>query len=344
MRWDDVNARAVGLATHLLRREQLLRLLEAGTWLAAVRRIIDLGVPIDPAALGSPGEFDRAIGRVAARRLAILDRWLGPRRAALAVIYEDEDRRSLRSLLRGAAHGAAPLARLRALVPTPILPERALERLARAASPDEMIRELWRQGHPAARALAEAARRSARNDGTAERGLFGLELALARSFAIRATRSARGGGRDVRQFVATMIDRENAWSLLAAGGWAGDIPADLVFVAGGRAIREAEFRRIATLTDPDQIRDRLAGLFADGPLATVFAERTAPVATLESRAAVALQAWFRAVGRRDPLGPGVLFAIIERIRAEAHDLRLVLGGLAMGATASAVEPLLVTAA
>ncbi|MDX2057108.1 MAG: V-type ATPase subunit [Gemmatimonadales bacterium] len=342
MRWDDVNARAVGLATHLLRREQLLRLLESGTWLAAVRRILDFGVPIDPAAAGSPGEFDRAIGRVTARRLAILDRWLGPRRATLAVVYEDEDRRSLRVLLRGAAHGAAPTERLRALVPTPGLPERALARLAQAASPDALIRELTRHGHPAGRALAEAARRAERDGAAVGRGLFGLETALARSFATRATRAARAGGRLLREFAAAIIDRENAWSLLTAAGWAADVAPDEVFLPGGRQLSEDEFRRIAALGDADRIRDRLAVALSAGPLAPAFADRAAPMATLERRTAAALQTWFRALGRRDPLGPGVLFGAIERIRAEAHDLRLVLGGLAMGATTASVEPLLVT--
>jgi len=38
----------------------------------------------------------------------------------------------------------------------------------------------------------------------------------------------------------------------------------------------------------------------------------------------------------------VLFSVVERIRAEAHDLRLVLSALAMGARTAEVEPLLAT--
>ena len=38
-----------------------------------------------------------------------------------------------------------------------------------------------------------------------------------------------------------------------------------------------------------------------------------------------------------------LAAVIERIRIEGRDLRLVVAGLAMGATAATLEPLLATA-
>jgi vacuolar-type H+-ATPase subunit C/Vma6 len=338
MRWDDVNARAVGLASHLLRREQLLDLLAVGTWLAAARRLIDLGVPVD-SSIGTPADLDRAIGRLAARRLAILDRWLGARRTAAAVIYEDEDRRNLRALLRGAAQGAPPTLRLRSCVPTPGLPELALERLAQAGSPGELIRRLVRQGHPAGRALASV-EPAIRPDG----GLFGLELALSKAFAARASRLARRGGRLVRRFAQSAVDRENGWSLLSASGWATDRPAETVFLEGGRELPLDTFKAVAALGDPDRVRDRLAIAFGRGPLAPVFADRSAAPASLESRALAARVAWCRAEGRREPLGPGVCFAAIERIRGEAHDLRLVLGGLALGATPEAIEPLLVTAA
>jgi hypothetical protein len=111
-----------------------LRAAEAGSWSGAARTLVAGGFPAAEHDLASRADFDRAAGRIAAARLELLGRWLGNRRGALAVIYEDEDRRSIRRLLRGAAEGASREARLRGLTPTQGLPERVMIRLASAFS------------------------------------------------------------------------------------------------------------------------------------------------------------------------------------------------------------------
>ncbi|MGE0552167.1 MAG: V-type ATPase subunit, partial [Gemmatimonadales bacterium] len=311
---DDVNARARGLATHLFDRPRLLSVLEAGTRHAAVRRAIDLGLPLEPAL--ALADVDRAIGQLVALRLGILRRWLGPRSGALAAVFEDEDLRSLRILLRGAAHGSPPAARLAALVPTPTLSERTLDRLSRAASPAALGALLVRAGHPAGRAITEALdpRRRRRAD-TKAPGLFGLELALARVFAARARWSARRAGREVERYVASLIDRENAWALLTVADWSKELEPELAFLEGGLELPRPDLVTLARTCPADRIRPELARRLAGGPLRGVFDDDpTARDDLLEARALAARVGWYRAHARRDPLGPCVLFSVVERIR------------------------------
>jgi len=115
MNWDDVNARVRGLGLHLLGSVELAALaaaIDIPALAAALEargfRVLAGSGPVTPAKL------EAGIRRAEGNRLALLARWCGgPRVAALAVVYEAEDRRSLRALARGAVEGAAPEARLR---------------------------------------------------------------------------------------------------------------------------------------------------------------------------------------------------------------------------------------
>ncbi|HEX7024521.1 MAG TPA: hypothetical protein VF187_06865, partial [Gemmatimonadales bacterium] len=63
MVWDAANARARGLATHLLTRESLLAAVEAGSWQAGIRALSARGYPVtDGGAPVTPAEFDRVAG------------------------------------------------------------------------------------------------------------------------------------------------------------------------------------------------------------------------------------------------------------------------------------------
>jgi vacuolar-type H+-ATPase subunit C/Vma6 len=337
MSWGAANARARGLVTHLLDRESLLRAAGAGSWQAAARALVERGYPLDESgAQLTPQEFDLATGRVLADRLALLGRWLGPRRPALAVLYEEAEYRVLRRLLRGAAQGASPGARLRGTTPTPGLPERALELLSRAESPAHLTVSLIRLGHPAGRALKVA------GAGTKASELWRLEGALARVFAMRATRAARHAGRAVRRFAATLIDLANAEALLLVSEWGSEVSADDVFLPGGFVLDRARFTMAATL-GADRVEAALADWFARTPLGEVFGEAPGP-RSFEARALGALLAWQRREGRRDPLGPGIVLEVIERMRAEAHDVRLVSSAADLGAPRAVVAAALVTPA
>jgi len=122
----DINTRARGLRTHLLPASDLERLARATSLFVLQRELSGLGYlrSDTPATAMS---LEKAIRRHAAAQMTILERWCtDDRRTILAVIFEDEDRRSIQAILRGAQQGTATEARMAGLVPTRSLPERAL--------------------------------------------------------------------------------------------------------------------------------------------------------------------------------------------------------------------------
>ncbi len=340
MRWDDVNARARGLATHLLDRDALATLASAPDWPAFLSRLSALGYPLDPGlgAVVDPPAFDRAVTLLAADRLNLLGRWLAGRGAVLAVVLEDEERRTVRALLRGAAQGASPGARLRAATPTPALPPRTLERLARAASVPDLARDLVRAGHPAGRVLEEMLRR------TPSPGLRDLEWGLARLFSARAVRAARAGGPVVRRFAAELVDQENVWTLLLAAPPIPGEAGDEAFLAGGALLTRDQFSRLRGERDGDRVVAELGHLFEGTALGSALAQAPVDWPAVESRAAAARIVWLRSLARRDPLGPALVLAVLERIRAEARALRAIAWGAAFGAPASTLASLMPEAA
>lgn len=329
MHWDDVNARARGLATHLLDREALAGLAAAPDWPALLGRLAALGYPVDDGTSGfvDPQALDRAVTRLAMDRLTLLGRWLAKRRSVLAVVLEDEDRRTVRALLRGVAQGASPGARLRALLPTPALPARALERLVRATTMPDLVHELVRLGHPAGRALQE------RLATAPTPVLRDFEWTLARLFCTRAVRAARPGGPVVRRFAAELVDEENVWTLLLAAPQLPGAASDAEYLPGGALLAAPRFAALRAERDSDRLLAALRTLFAGSALGGVLDRDPLTWPSLEAQAASARIAWLRSVARRDPLGPAVVLAVLERIRAEARALRAIAWGVSLGAPA-----------
>ncbi len=338
MHWGDVNARARGLATHLLDRDTLAGLAAAPDWSVFVSRVASLGYPLGGAAMADLAAFDRAVGLVASRRLSLLGRWLATRQAVLAVVLEDEECRTVRALLRGAAQGASPGARLRAIMPTPQLPVNRLERLAHASSVPEFVGDLVRAGHPAGRALQDVLRH------TKIPNLQALDWALARLFSERATRAARPGGPVVRSFVAELVDQENVWTLLLATPPEAAGPVDRDFLPGGCRLTREEYARLRTGRDSQRLVQELSVLFKGTALGAALAVEPLDMPSLPLRAAAARIAWLRSLSRRDPLGPAVVLGVMERIRAEARALRGIAWGVSLGAPASTVMSLIPEAA
>ena len=294
MRWDDVNARARGLATHLLDRGALAGLAGAPDWPAFIARVTALGYPLDTVRWGdgrSPGL--RPGGEPRRRRAAAPARAAGlsTREGVLAVVLEDEEYRTLRALLRGAAEGASPGARLRAAMPTAHLPMRALERMARAASVPELVRELLRLGHPAGRAWQDLLRATDAPD------LRTLEWALTRLFTERAVRAARRGGPVVRRFAAELVNQANAWTLLLAAPLEPG-PRRRPGLPAGRhgSTRGAQFARLRAERDGDRVLQELRRLLEGTALGAALAEEPFDLPSLEQRAAAARIAWLRGAG------------------------------------------------
>lgn len=294
----------------------LVRRLRDGPW--------DVGLR---GAYATPAVLDLSIRRAAAARLATLGKWAGPRIRRLAILFQDEDRRSIRALLRGAVGGVRPEARLAGLIPTAELPERALEELARQSTAAKVATLLVAWGNPYGSAVFEHATQT-------QPDLFAIELELARTFARRAGRSARGSA--LRSFVRNAIDVENCASAVALAGHRIGARIDGVFLEGGARLGRDGFTHAARAEDADRAIGRLARHVG---VRTPFgvALMAATPATLEKsllRWRVASQ---RRLARLRPLGPALLLAWALRLRAEVMDLRTITWGVALRAP----RPLLV---
>jgi hypothetical protein len=319
----DVVVRARGLARHLLPEQAFATLAAAGGSGAFGEALAQLGYPAAPedegGALSAAEAVDAAVERETARRLGVLARWLAGRRTLLAGVFEDEERRVLRILLRRAAAGRAglgPRPRTEALAS---LPRRAREALATAADVPSFVRTLRRARSPYAPPLTQTLRAHGPD-------LVALEGALDRTFAQRARFAARRSGGSLLGFVADAIDLENAWDVL--------LDARGVFVEGGRWLSREKRAAIAREATEAARRAELARAFVGNPLAAVFADADAPVATLESRAQQIRFVSLRRAARSEPLGPAALLEVAMRLRAEAARLRRIGWTIAQGMPAA----------
>lgn len=326
-RWEDLATRARGLATHLLGRAELDALARApdldalGDALRA-RGFLPAEGPVTPDIL------ELAVRRVAGARLQILAGWGQGRTTLLAVVFEDEDRRSLRALLRGAVQGAAPEERLAGLIPTPGLPERVLAELAGQPTPGAIAALLTAWGSAYGPALLPEA-------AATHPDLLTLEYRLNSTFASRALRGARAArSRGLVEFVRETIDLENACTALVLGGAEPEAPPERAFVDGGRYLSLAAFRDAVAAPDGGEAARRLAEAFRPAPVAAVFARAASDPAAIEEallRQRIAAQG---AAARWDPAGLASVLSYVLRLRAEVLDLQRAIWGVMLGAPVS----------
>src|SRR6185369_13383282 len=102
----------------------------------------------------------------------------------MSPLSDDEDRRTLRAIIRGAFAGIPAADRMDGVIPTATLPPRAIDQLARAVDLPALAATLMAIRHPFGSAVAAEAHRQ-------HPDLFLLDAALARAFAARATAEAR---------------------------------------------------------------------------------------------------------------------------------------------------------
>lgn len=320
--WGDLNARARGLGRHLLGAEVLRQLASAADVAGFVRVARAAGVVAPDASAESVLEVELALRRTAARQLRLLLRWVGDRSPLVRIVVEDEDRRSVRAILRGAAAGAASEARLAGLVPTPSLPERLLEELAARPTPKDVAALLAAWGHPFGPAALRAA-------SVEHPDLFRFELEIDRVFAARAVAGARRGGPVLRAFVADTIDYANLGAALVLAAGESEQPPASAFLPGGRRLTRERFLE-AVAAGPDA-GAKLAAAFAPDEVAGLLGRHAGDAGGLE-RGLLALRIRrLRALARTDPLGSAPLLAYFLRVRAEQENLRLLLWGAALGA-------------
>ena len=256
-----------------------------------------------------------AIDRIASGRIAhdlvVLARWSD----AIAPLELDEDRRSLRALVRGLAGGAPTTSRLRATIPTAGLPARELAALAVLPAIEQLAPALARLHHPLASAL-----------GGARSPVDSLELEL--QLMHRFAELAQSGDRALRCYLAQLIDAENASAVLLLAARGGGIDVDRAFVPGGSRIDRELFA--ATSAGPiDASRGRLAAALAGTPLAAALFQ-SAPAALEDAALTWQLQTQAR-LRRIDPLGLAPAIHAVLLRRNEARHLRRAAWRVAMGA-------------
>lgn len=324
--WADLIARTRGLGTHLIPPARLHALAGAADLRALAQGLREAGIDLgeEPETAAS---FELSVRRSAAASLAILMRWSGARTAVLAVVYEDEDRRSLRAMLRGAAQGVAAEPRLAGLLPTPALPEKALLELARLPTVSAVVALLCAWRHPYGPPL--------RTEATSPHpDLLKLELTLARTFADRARRSARADGAGVLLgYARQVVDLDNAMTALVLAGPDRSVTPKDLFLPGGSRITIEVYERAIVTGQWSAAAEQLATAFTRTPLAAVFRDPAAEPGTLERSLLRGQIDMLDAQARTDPLGPALVLSYALRLRAQVMDLRRIIWGLALGAPA-----------
>jgi vacuolar-type H+-ATPase subunit C/Vma6 len=326
-RWEDLATRARGLMTHLLDRADFEALLAAADLaeLAVVLRTRGFLLPDGPTTADA---IELAVRRTAAARLRVLARWAGARNPLLAVLFEDEDRRSLRAIMRGAVQGAAAEERLAGLIPTPTLPERALVALAGQPTPRAVGALLTAWGNAYGTPVLEE------TAGT-QPDLLEIEYRLSKVFAQRALRGARLARSGLLlDYVRELIDLENACAALVLASGEAEIAAKRAFIDGGRHITLDVFLQSAAAGDAGSAGRRLAAALRPAGLGLALERWAGDPSAIEHRVLLHRIAAMHAAERRDPAGPASVLEFGLRLRAEAVDLRRLIWGVALGAPGS----------
>lgn len=332
----DINVRARGLRTHLLPSSDLERLARAASLPALQRELSALGF-VRSDALATPASLEKAIRHHAASQMRVLERWCSDdRHLAFSVLFEDEDRRSIQAILRGAEQGVASEARMAGLVPTSSLSERALLTLASQPTPADVVRMLVLWNHPFGPPLVEAASR-------ARPSLFEMEVALQRAFARRASSRAREGGAQLVEYVGQVIDLMNAWSALLHFVERDPRIVDLTFVEGGHWLTRDAFEKLMGLASLRDVGRQLAWELRKSGLAPTFAEGIDDLAGLESNALRAQIDWLNRSLRIDPSGAAPVIGFAIELRAEVLNLRRIIWGVALRAPSALIQAEMVLA-
>jgi vacuolar-type H+-ATPase subunit C/Vma6 len=352
--WGELVTRARGLSTHLLSEEHL-RDIARRTSLGELALALDDATTsaTDRTSRSGAGDatasdVERATRRRARQWTKILARWAGPRMSRLSPLLEDEDRRSVRAVVRGATAGVPPEERLSGLIATPSLPDELLTRLARAATVREVAAMLVDAGNPyGAAVLAEAKRE--RPD------LFTIEHALDVCFAKRATAASAKCDASMREYVSLSIDIENCWTALAgaanalsskaqpgsrdvASGAQLQVPRfarddnarDIsLLIPGGVRLTADVFRGALDAGSRREAAALLAGAFDRLPLGDALM-RDEGAETLEDAALASQIHLARGAARVAPLGSAPLILALLRLRAERRATARIAWGAALG--------------
>lgn len=323
VRWEALVARCRGLASRLVPNVDLVEMARAPTFSALAALFERARMPVAPGEHDQPRAFERVVRRDVARHIERLARWLAATTppACAALFVDEEEVRSLRALIRGAAAGVPAEARLAGLVPTPSLDAKWLEALATEPRPAGVVASLRALAHPYAPALAAVV------DPVAEPDPARLERALLVAFAGRLASAGGVGDRAIARRVAERIDLLNLESALvlahepAEGRW---LDAHL---PGGRVLDRARFERVARARD-DAPRVASEAL-DDADLARLVREHGADLARLGERLLAFRWRAARRRARLEPLGLDAILFFTCALRAQTRNLNRLVWGLAL---------------
>jgi len=318
MMWDDLAARARGLATHLFSATQLDGLDTAphlGALVETLRQQGYLGFGRDAPA--SAFQVEKVARRRCLEDQEIIARWAGERVARLAVVFEAEDRRSLRGILRGIQAGLPTTARLQSTRPSPSLSEPLLGELARQPSVARVAALLALFRHPFAEPLSSAVEQ------VAPEQLLELEQALSRCYAERALRAA-GRISALRAHVKAVIDLENLASALLVSPSQSE--PERFFLVGGARIGRDDFLKAAAL-EQAAAAEALSRHFLRTPVLSALEARQ--FSALDRAGLELLLGQQRELSRHDPTGPAAVLRFLlqrqwELLRVQHAAWRLTL--------------------
>lgn len=326
--WVDVVARARGLSGKLLTPAALAELAQSSDLRDLSTRLAAHRTRPAPEVVSAQSLEDDERRHYGAQ-IRLIARWAGAHVTLLAPLYDDEDRRSLRAILRGAVAGVPAVDRLSGLIPTPALPLRALDQLASTDAPASIAALLVTWGTAYGPPLAAEASRQ-------NPDLFQIEHALVSTWATRARRAGRRGDRAMRTFVERQIDLANLWTALLIAEHGFDGPPGSLFIEGGSLIKRGTLEQAAAAKGRSRAVDILDRLVRQSPLAAA----TGREENVEDRIRRALTREQRTIARQQPLGTAAIIEFWLRLRGEAAAIRRIIWSIAAGvpAAARAFEP------
>jgi vacuolar-type H+-ATPase subunit C/Vma6 len=326
--WGDVIVRARGLSSHILSPAKCAALCDARGVSDLARQMANMGMIGAPAADAPADEhaIELALRRRAGAGMELLSGWAGARRELLSPIFDDEDRRAIRALVRGAIAHIAPPLRTSGLVPTPALPIRALDELAQAGDVATVASLLTAWRHPFAAVVDAEARRQ-------QPDALEFEMALVREFAVRAHAAAKAGDAAIRLFVERTIDLENLQTALALASQESDLPPARLFVDGGSIIAISDLVAAGGAGGGGALAALLRPRVSDTPLAAMLDHGAQ---SAEDAALTAMTDEFRRLARDAPLGLAAVILYALRQRAELRTLLRILWAVSLGVPRAAV--------
>ena len=310
MNWTSIVSRTRGLSAHLLQEGTLRAVENSASPRDLVIRLTECRYLTEERSDTIVGakEIELACRRIAADRLAILERWALDDPEMLLPFTLAEDVRSVRALVRGATAGVAADLRLVGLIPTRMLPVRALSHLASLGDVAAMGALLTSWRHPLANALESNADRS-RLD------VLTIECRLLNRWARASLRAAGriGSPRSIEAYVTDAVDLANAATVRILASERAELPGSDLFVTGGRLITRDDVVTAATRRDIGALARRV---HMRRPGSAIDVALSSDSRRLEEEILVARIADARERTREDVLDAGVIALFLLRLRAE----------------------------